>query len=515
MPEMADDPLERFFAFSLDLMCIASVDGRFVRVSASFTTTLGYPREELQGRRWLDLVHPEDREATVAAGARLAGGGPVVSFVNRYRHRDGGYRFLEWMARPADGVIYAVARDVTERHDMEEAVRASERRHRLILDGALNIFIAMDAAGRVVAWNSQAEATFGWSRIEAVGEELAQLIIPPRDREAHRRGLARYLDSGEARMLGQRLELEALHRDGEAVPVEVLLSVLRVDDELTFFAFMHDIRERKRTQAIGLETARLAALGETVAGVAHEVNNPLAFVSNNVAVLSRDLAGLRELLQLYRQADEPLTTADPELHARVRALADRIDLPYTLGSLDRILRRTREGLARIQQIVKDLRDFARLDEADRHEADLNEGILSTVNILRGLARAHGVPDIQLDLPPLPRLLCYPAKLNQVVMNLVSNAIDASPPGSPVTVRTRASAESITIEVEDEGPGVSPAVAERLFDPFFTTKPPGKGTGLGLSISYGIVKDHGGTISVEAPEGGGTRFVVTLPLRPAA
>ena len=186
-----------------------------------------------------------------------------------------------------------------------------------------------------------------------------------------------------------------------------------------------------------------------------------------------------------------------------------MDVEYTLGNLDGLLNRTRDGLRRIQQIVKDLRLFARLDESDLNEVDLNAGVDSTVNIIAGHAKKKQVR-VDLDLGELPPVLCFPAKINQVIMNLVGNAIDASPDGATVTVRTREESGGVRLDVIDEGPGIPRDIRDRIFEPFFTTKPVGIGTGLGLSISYGIVQDHGGSIEVDSEVGRGTRFTVHLP-----
>ena len=269
----------------------------------------------------------------------------------------------------------------------------------------------------------------------------------------------------------------------------------------------------KETQSRMVQSEKLAGLGQMVAGVAHEINNPLSFVSNNVAVLQRDLADLLELLALYRQGEGPLAECRPDLVADIVDRRERVDLDYTLTNLPRLLDRTRDGLARIQQIVRDLRLFARLDEGDLNEVDLNEGVSSTITIVLGHARKKKV-QIEKDLGRLPPLTCYGAKLNQVVMNLVMNAIDACPEGGTVTVRTVADDRGIRLDVIDTGCGIEPAIRERIFDPFFTTKPVGVGTGLGLSISYGIVQDHGGTIEVNSTPGHGARFTVKLPPKAA-
>jgi signal transduction histidine kinase len=272
----------------------------------------------------------------------------------------------------------------------------------------------------------------------------------------------------------------------------------------------HEDLKRTQTQMVQME--KLSSLGQMVAGIAHEINNPLAYVGNNVQVLRRDTGSLRDVLQVYREADEALAAQRPELHARIAALAEDIDLDYTLGNLDRLLTRSLDGLGRIQGIVKGLRDFARLDESELKEADLSEGIRSTAAIIQSQARKLGIT-LDLDLPPLPQVTCYPAKVNQVVLNLLTNALDACSDGGKITVRTTPAEGGVEIHVVDTGRGIEPGIRGKVFDPFFTTKPPGKGTGLGLSISYGIVQDHGGRLSFESTLGQGTHFTVFLPLRP--
>jgi two-component system NtrC family sensor kinase len=248
----------------------------------------------------------------------------------------------------------------------------------------------------------------------------------------------------------------------------------------------------KQAQSQLVASEKLVGLGQLVAGIAHEINNPLAFVSNNAVVLQRDLESLRKLLVMYRAGDALLAQHAAELHQQLHAFCDEIDIEYTLNNIAGVLSRSREGLYRIQQIVKGLRDFARLDESDLKETDVNAGIESTINILRGEARKKHLT-LTLELSPLPEVSCYPARINQVVMNLVANAIYACAENGQVTLRTRTEPDGIVIEVIDDGSGIEAAILDRVFDPFFTTKPVGQGTGLGLSISHQIVEDHGGRI----------------------
>ena len=257
----------------------------------------------------------------------------------------------------------------------------------------------------------------------------------------------------------------------------------------------HEELKRAETQLV--QSERLSSLGQMVAGVAHEINNPLAFVTNNVALLERDLVNLHELIRLYQQAEGTLEQHQHELLTNIHYLAEQMDLAYVLDAAPALMTRSREGLKRIQKIVKDLRDFVRLDDAELKEADLNENVSSTLTLLRSQASARGVA-LVVDVVPLPPVTCYPAKINQVLLSLVSNGMEACEPGGTVTVFSRPERErGVILVVADTGRGIDPAIRGRIFDPFFTTKPIGQGTGLGLAISHGIVKSHGGTIEVES------------------
>jgi two-component system NtrC family sensor kinase len=270
--------------------------------------------------------------------------------------------------------------------------------------------------------------------------------------------------------------------------------------------------ELKMAQSRMLQQARLASLGQTAAGVAHEINNPLSFVMNNLVVLKREVGGLHDILLLYQQAERTLDEYQHELYSRISDLSDEVDLPFVLENFDSLLERSRNGLVRIQKIVADLRDFAHLEEAEFKEVDLNAGISTTARLMQNLADQRQVT-LETKLNPVPLITCFPAKINLVLQSLITNAIDACKPGGKVVVETRTIDEGMEIRVSDNGCGIAPEIRERIFDPFFTTKPIGKGTGLGLTMSYGIIKDHGGTIDVESTPGLGSRFSVRLPTTP--
>jgi len=242
----------RYFELSRDLVCTANLDGVFTQVNAPWTEALGWSEAELCSRPFTEFVHPDDREITERESAGLAQGGVTVDFVNRYATKAGGWRWFEWkaVASPEDGLIYASARDVTDRKAAEAALAASESRTRQILETAHDAFVAIDAAGMIIDWNPQAEAVFGWPKQQACGSELAELIIPEDLREAHRRGIAHFLATGEGPVLGKRIELTALDRDGRTFPIELTISALQTADGQTFNAFLRDVSEQKASSEL-------------------------------------------------------------------------------------------------------------------------------------------------------------------------------------------------------------------------------------------------------------------------
>jgi signal transduction histidine kinase len=271
--------------------------------------------------------------------------------------------------------------------------------------------------------------------------------------------------------------------------------------------------ELKKTEGQLVQSEKMASLGQMVAGIAHEINNPIAFVTNNLAVLHRDVLAAMNVLEHYREGRTVLAGAAPDLAAALDRLEEEMDLPYLQANLPRLFEKSLAGLKRVRDIVTNLRDFARLDEAEFKEVDLNAALASTVEILRHEIKTK---EIQLQIPnqELPPILCHPGKINQVFLNLLLNAFQACERGGMVEVRTRLEpGEAVVVEVADNGCGIKPEHLPHLFEPFFTTKPVGQGTGLGLSVSYGIIRDHGGAITAESTPGQGSTFRIRLPLQP--
>jgi PAS domain S-box-containing protein len=237
----------RYFELSHDMLCTAGFDGFFRQLNAAWTTTLGWSEDELRSRPFVEFVHPDDRAATEQRSVHLAQGGVTVDFTNRYAAKDGGWRWIDWrsMASVEDGLIYASARDVTARKAVEEALEASERQTRQILETAHEAFVSMDASGLITDWNPQAQATFGWSREEVVGLPLSRTIVPVAHREAYERGIRHCVQTGDSPLLGRLVELPALHRDGREFTVEATVSLISTQDGVSFNAFLRDTTQRK------------------------------------------------------------------------------------------------------------------------------------------------------------------------------------------------------------------------------------------------------------------------------
>jgi two-component system NtrC family sensor kinase len=285
-------------------------------------------------------------------------------------------------------------------------------------------------------------------------------------------------------------------------------------------------RTLKETQSALYQSEKLAGLGRLAAGLAHEINNPLGYVTNNLAVLRRDVGAALELLARYREGRPVLQATAPELAALTARLEEEIDLAFTLEHLPRLFDKALEGLGRVRDIVRNLRDFACLDEAEFKEANLNAGLLAAVEMLRHEAQQK-LLQVRTRFEPLPPLRCHPGKINQVFLNLLTNAVQACAPCGAIEVRSRYEGPApacnggqddaggeIVVEVEDDGCGICEEHLPHVFEPFFTTRAVGEGMGLGLAVSYSIVRDHGGALTVASAVGRGSTFQVRLPLRAA-
>jgi len=283
------------------------------------------------------------------------------------------------------------------------------------------------------------------------------------------------------------------------------------------------LRKLQQTQAQLVQTEKISSLGQLVAGIAHEVNNPVNFIAGNLSIANGYVQDLLELLALYQQH---LPTPPQDICSKIR----EIDWEFVQADLPKMLVSMKVGTDRIREITSSLRTFSRMDTTQKQLANIHEGIESTLLILQHrLQPKSSAPTIELvkKYGNLPLVACYCGQLNQVFMNLIANAIDAleeaiaqgqwapekqndTPP--TITIQTAVEGDRVVVRVSDNGPGISQEDCQKLFDPFFTTKPVGKGTGLGLSVSHQIVVEkHGGTLSCISRPHSGAEFTIKIPL----
>lgn len=387
--------------------------------------------------------------------------------------------------------IFGIARDLTDLKMREEelasriaAHEAAEARHAAIVRTALDGIVVIDDQGRTVDFNPAAEAIFGYGREETIGRSVADLIIPPESRDAHQTGLSNYLETGAAHVLGRRLELPAMLANGQRIPVELAITDITHAGRRAFAAHIRDLRgakaaeeEIQRQRAALYQKEKLAALGSLLAGVAHELNNPLSVVTGQTLML-RD--------QVVKLGNERLV----ERCDRIAAATDRC-----------------------ARIVRSFLAMARQREAERRPVDVTAIIDEAVDLLAYNLRAAGVA-VERDLPPgLPALLLDSGQIHQVLLNLIVNAqhaLEEKEGDRRIRISAAEEEDHLALTVSDNGPGVPAAIRLRVFDPFFTTKPQGSGTGIGLAVSRGLVEAHGGTLELDdAPEGGAS-FIIRLP-----
>lgn len=263
----------------------------------------------------------------------------------------------------------------------------------------------------------------------------------------------------------------------------------------------------KDAQSQLIQSEKMASLGQLTAGVAHEINNPINFVSANIKPLKDDLADLIKCIRLYKQTvkEKGLENEFEE----VEKFNAQTDIEYVLTEVNDLLKGIEEGASRTSEIVKGLRNFSRIDQHDVKKANLNEGVESTLTLLHSTYRDR--IEIIKEYGNIPEIECFPGQLNQVFMNLLSNAVQAIKGEGKIFIKTFTRENNVIISIKDTGPGMTEEIKSKIFDPFFTTKEVGKGTGLGLSISYGIIEKHNGKMEVFSSPGEGAEFIITLPL----
>ena len=357
---------------------------------------------------------------------------------------------------------------------------------RLVLETALDAVVVMKSDGILADWNDRAAGVFGWSREEAVGRTMADLIIPERYREAHRNGLQRYLETGIGSVLGTRIEVAGLRKNGEEFPVELSISPVPDGKSILFVGCLRDITERNALRLARGEVSRVTqrmAMGEMAAAIVHEINQPSAAVASNANEALRLLAGSAP------------------------------DLDQARAALKRIVNDSQ----RVSKVIDNIRLMLNTDRPTKAPLDVNELIREVITLVRGEIENQRV-SVRTELAnELPRVPANLVQLRQVIMNLVTNAVDAMHAVADrhrvLRIKTEIYERShLIITVEDSGTGIDPRNLDSIFEPFFTTK--SDRMGMGLPICWSIIANHGGRMAVAHGQPHGSIFQVFLPRGPS-
>lgn len=470
-------------------------DQRYVYANREALDFFGASLDEVVGRT-VGEVLGESMDARTAPFMDQLVRGESQRWGDWVVYRNGQRRYVEQIYTPCLTAerkligFLAFIRDLTDLKLREEtlerrlaALDEQERISTAIIKTSIDAIMVVDEAGVLLDLNPAAMTMFGYSRAAAVGRPIADLIIPKAARSAHAAGMARYAETGISRMLDQRLTVDAMKSDGSIFPIELTISEIRLPGRRVFSAHLRDLtaahaaeaemaRQRERLH----QTEKLSAMGSLLAGVAHELNNPLAILVAQSTLMVETTADLNQ----RRRAE------------RIHAAAERAG-----------------------RIVKSFLAMARQKPEKRETVAVNPLIGATVDMLAYGLRSHGVGvETRLD-PANPTVLADADFLGQVMANLIVNAQHAlaeRPEPRRIVLMTRAEPDAVVIAVDDNGPGVPAHLREKIFEPYFTTKPTGVGTGIGLSISKSVIEAHGGTITLGTSEEGGARFTIRLPVK---
>jgi PAS domain S-box-containing protein len=466
---------------SADGITITDQNGRVQYVSPGGARILGFDADDRIGHNSTSTVHPEDLRTAVWPEP-----GKTVLNTTRSLHKDGKWRWIEAYTTnltndPSIGAYVSNFRDVTERHEASERLRRSEANFRTLIE-RLPTATFVHRGGAYVYVNPAAASMLGWDRPSDLIGRSQMEFIPPEDQAVVFQAIGQTVTTGASAMVEARM----MRRDGSMITVEGKAVLLDFDGEPTHVVLANDVTERRALFTRMAVADRMLSVGTLAAGVAHEINNPLAYISANLQILAGELPKL-----LY--GDGPVR--------------------FSAAELESVLADAREGAARVSAIVRDLRALARPEDNTTGSVDvlqvLAQSIKMTHNELRHRAR---LTQSYAEVPPVR---ADASRLGQVFLNLLVNAAHAIEDGhveaNEIRVRVHADAERVYVEIEDTGVGIPASVLPRIFDPFFTTKPAGVGIGLGLSICDRIIEAFGGSITVTSKLGFGSTFRVALPI----
>jgi PAS domain S-box-containing protein len=485
------------------LVVVADTEGRLVRVNPACEEITGYSAREILGRSFMDIfILTEEQETVRQRMERIRVGPWPVRGENYWRTKTGECRLIEWSNTALTNeqgeleFIVAIGIDITEAREAEEKLRLY---HEIYMN-SIDVITVLDTQGRIVERNPAHEKKSGYEDHEVLGKQTSQFFDKKQLRE---------INDLLVKEGAYRGELLGTKKDG--TPIWVDLSIFPILDQhgqpYRYIGMGRDItamkmaladlafanQELRDTQSQLVQSEKMASLGSLVAGIAHEINTPVGAIKSMHDTLVRAVNKLRRRLE-DRFPDEM------QEDRQIRATFDII------GDANEVIE---SGASRVTEIVRRLRSFARLDEAELKKIDIHEGLEDTLTLIHHEIKHH--IKINRHYGELPPLSVYPGRLNQVFLNILNNARQAIEGKGEITIETGVEHQKAHIAISDTGGGISAENLKNVFDPGFTTKGVGVGTGLGLSICYQIMQEHRGEIRVESKEGEGTKFTIVLPM----
>ncbi len=479
-----------------------------------------------------DIINAKTREKVENPIYRVMQEGIVVGLANHtfLIKRDGTETPIDDSGAPIRNgkgeIIGAVLvfRDVGEKYRRDQELVDSERRFRAVTDSTADAIVSIDSHSRIVFWNSTASKIFGYEREEVMGSELT-IIMPEKFREMHRRGIARFLKTGEKHVIGKTVELIGLKKSGEEFPLELTLSMWEKEQEILFTGILRDVTQRKEMEKakaqleVQLRSAqKLEAIGQLAAGIAHEINTPTQYIGDNTKFLQDSFKNILEISKTTKYLIEAFkeNKVTPQMVSDLQEAYQKADMDYLMEEIPNSIQQSLEGVMRVSEIVRAMKEFSHPGGQEKTSVDINHALETTITVARNEWKY--VADMETDFDKEMALVpCMPGEMNQVFLNLIVNAAHAigeklqGEGKGKIKLQTLKDGEWATIKISDTGNGIPEAVRDRIFDPFFTTKEVGKGTGQGLTISRSVVVDkHGGKLTFDSTVGTGTTFIIQLP-----
>jgi PAS domain S-box-containing protein len=369
----------------------------------------------------------------------------------------------------------------------------------------------LDRVGHYIGCNRAFEQFFGMPQHELINRSI-QGINPMKPHELHERMDRECLTNNQP----CRYEARLANFKGEAIDVIITKAPYLADKGKSggIVGTFTDITERKQNenmlqqmQSQVIQQEKMASIGQLAAGVAHEINNPMGFISSNLTSLSKYADRFDEYIAALQQSLGSCPTHPDTVE--IDKLRQKLKVDYLISDVRELVNESLDGANRVRRIVQDLKSFSRVDQKECCRTNLNEALETTINIAWNELKY--IATLDRNFGDIPEILCYPQQLNQVFLNLLVNAAQAMEKQGNIIVSSWSDDDHVFVSVKDNGKGMPKEVQKRVFEPFFTTKEAGKGTGLGLSISADIIRKHGGELSVESELGAGTTFIVQLPL----